>query len=125
MKKKQKVIINGKKKGFKQKVKDFWSKNKGNVKFVCGLAITGASAYGAHWAYKQIKEDIESTDEWKPHTLTLEDIDDEELIELYIDDPAFRQEYNVSGLSLSSHELSPILAFYRLGKRISGWPQTV
>lgn len=96
MKKKQKVIINGKKKGFKQKVKDFWGKNKGKIKFVCGLAITGASAYGAHWAYKQIKEDIESTDEWKPHTLTLEDIDDEELIELYIDDPAFRQEYNVS-----------------------------
>lgn len=86
MKKKQKVIINGEKKSFKQKVKDFWSKNKGKIKFVCGLAITGASAYGAHWAYKQIKEDIESTGEWKPHTLTLEDIDD----------PAFRQEYNVS-----------------------------
>ena len=96
MKKKQKIIINGKKKGFKQKVKDFWSKNKGKIKFVFGLAITGASACGAHWAYKQIKEDIEPTDEWKPHTLTLEDIDDEELIELYIDDPAFRQEYNVS-----------------------------
>lgn len=96
MKKKQKAIINEKKKGLKQKVKDFWGRNRSKIKLVCGLAITGASAYGATWAYKQIKDDMENTAEWKPHTLTLEDIDDEELIELYIDDPAFRQEYNVS-----------------------------
>ena len=96
MKKKQKVIINEKKKGFKQKVKDFWGRHHGKIKFVCGLAITGASAYGAHWAYKQIKEDVEATEEWKPHTLTLEDIDDNELIALHISNPAFRQEYNVS-----------------------------
>ena len=98
MKKKQKATINDKKKGFKQKVKDFWGRNRGKIKFVCGLAITGASAYGATWAYKQIKEESENTDEHE-YTLgapTLDDIDDEELIALYIDDPAFREEYCIS-----------------------------
>ena len=96
MKKKQKVIINEEKKNFKRKVKDFWGRNKGKVKFLCSLAFTGASVYGARLAYKRIMEECEGVEEWKPHTLSLEDIDDEELIALHIDDPAFRQEYNVS-----------------------------
>ena len=86
----------GKIKKFRQKVKAFWQEHR-SVRFLAGLTVVGVPAMACVRSLIKNSEKEPPTEyERLEHMLSYADIDDEELLELVIDDPAFREEYNVS-----------------------------
>ena len=79
------------KKKFKVRMKEWYERNKEKLIFLSGVAIGGVAVNSVWKAAKWAEEHPEGD-----HILSLRDIDDEELIDLYMDDPDFREEYNVT-----------------------------
>ncbi len=81
------------KKKLKVRMKEWYERNKEKLIFLSGVALGGVTV-NSMWKAVRNFESHKSTEEG--HTLSLSDIDDEELIDLYMDDPEFREEYNVT-----------------------------
>lgn len=80
----------------RRKIKAFWQEHK-SVRFLAGLTVVGIPAIACIKTFVKNSEKEPPTEyERLEHMLSYMDIDDEELLELVIDDPAFREEYNVS-----------------------------
>lgn len=79
------------KKKLKVRMKEWYERNKEKLIFLAGVGLGGWAATSI-WKAAKHGEDHPEGD----HILSLRDIDDEELIDLYMDDPEFREEYNVT-----------------------------
>lgn len=86
----------GKIKKARQKIKAFWERHR-FLRFLTGLTVVGVPAIACIRTIAKNGEKEPRTEyEQLENMLSYADIDDEELLELVIDDPAFREEYNVS-----------------------------